>query len=163
MFEFHVSRQSRDRFEFDQSLFTFNGNVIFANFHAARMFAEKMNQKRDLVNFPERAVKAGQVNAMGLLDEILHILVTRYREQKNQSVMTNALSWVEEQLGKDVVQIALLAFTQEFPPLAVYRHQVEAVDYLEGETNGRSHRAIALEELLMLWVSNKNPALEPYL
>ena len=35
MFEFHVSRQSRDRYQFDQSLFSYNGNVIFANFHAA--------------------------------------------------------------------------------------------------------------------------------
>ncbi|MFA5836693.1 MAG: alpha-amylase family glycosyl hydrolase [Bellilinea sp.] len=162
MFEFHVSRQSRDRFEFDQSLFTFNGNVIFANFHAARMFAEKMNQKRDLVNVPERAVKAGQINAMGLLDEILHILVARYREQKNPGIMTRALNWLEERLGTDVVQNALLAFTQEFPPLAVYLHQVEPAEYLQGTTNGRVHRAIALEELLMLWISNKNPALEPY-
>ena len=128
MFEFHVSRQSRDRFEFDQSLFTFNGNVIFANFHAARMFAEKINQKRDLVNFPERAVKAGQVNAMGLLDEILHILVARYREQKNPNPMSQALNWLVERLGDDVVQGALLAFTQEFPPLAVYLRQVDTAE-----------------------------------
>jgi len=43
MFEFHVNRQARDRYGFDQALFGFNGNVIFANFHAARIFADKMN------------------------------------------------------------------------------------------------------------------------
>ena len=42
-----------------------SGNVIFADFHAARLFAEKINQKRDLVNYPEQAVKAGQINEDG--------------------------------------------------------------------------------------------------
>ena len=120
MLEFHVSRQSRDRYDFNQSLFTLNGNVIFANFHSARMFAEKMNQKRDLVNFPERAVKAGQINAMGLLDEILHVVVARYREQKVPSVMTQALTWLEKDLTPQQIDAALMAFTLEFPPVSVY-------------------------------------------
>ncbi len=163
MFEFHVSRQARDRYEFDQSLFTYNGNVIFANFHAARMFAERMNQKRDLVNFPEKAIKAGQINAMGLLDEILHLIINLYREQKVSKVMAQALAWTEDKLTTEVVDAALLAFTREFPPIAVYRRQQSPEEYLLGTTNGRSNRTIALEEMLMLWISNKNPALEPYL
>jgi len=81
--QFHISRQSRDRYQFDQSIYSFNGNVVFANFHAARMFAQKMNQQRDLVQFPEQAVKAGQINAIGLIDEILHLMVALYRQQKN--------------------------------------------------------------------------------
>ena len=76
MFEFHVSRQSRDRYQFDQLMFSFNGNVIFANFHAARLFAQKINQKKDLAAFPEQAVKAGQINALGLIDEILHAVIS---------------------------------------------------------------------------------------
>jgi len=44
MFEFHVSRQSRDRYKFDQSLFAYNGNAILANFHFGGLFAQKMNQ-----------------------------------------------------------------------------------------------------------------------
>jgi hypothetical protein len=68
--EFHISRQSRNRYQFDLSLFSYSGNVIFANFHAARLFAQRINEKRDVIQFPERAVRAGQVNAMGLIDEI---------------------------------------------------------------------------------------------
>jgi len=41
--EFHVSRIARDRYQFDESLFATNGNVIFANFHAARIFAQTIN------------------------------------------------------------------------------------------------------------------------
>ena len=56
--EFHISRDARDRYQFDLSLYSLCGNVIFADFHAVRVFAQKMNQKRDLVHYPEQAVKA---------------------------------------------------------------------------------------------------------
>jgi len=163
MFEFHVSRQARDRYQFETTLFAFNGNVIFANFHVARMFAEKMNQKRDLVAFPERAIKAGQINAMGLLDEILHLLIAQYRQQKNPNTMIQALAWLDDRLGIEAVQKSLLSFTREFPPALVYQNQLNAEEYLKSKTGEIPNRAIALEEMLMLWISNKNPALDPYL
>src|SRR5512138_2252891 len=100
MFEFHISRQARDRYQFDQSLFNLQGNVIFANFHASRQFAQKMNQARDLVSYPERAVRAGQINAMGLIDEILHHVVSLYRKERNSESMGQALDWLETRIGK---------------------------------------------------------------
>ena len=163
MFEFHVSRQARDRYQFDQALFSTSGNVVFANFHAARLFAQKINQQRDLVNFPEQAVRAGQVNAMGLIDEILHYVVGVFREQNNPQVMVQALSWLENQLGVSELNKTLAQFTSEFPPLSVYRREITPEAYLAGQTGGIPNRALVLEEMLMLWVSNKNPALDPYL
>lgn len=161
--EFHVSRQARDRYSFDLSLFSFNGNVIFANFHAARQFAQKMNNQRDLVNYPEKAVKAGQINAMGLIDEILHLVVAQYRGQKNPQVMEQALEQLEFSLGTEKLDAILLLFTQEFPPLAVYQRRQTPHEYLAGKSEHGSNRANTLEEIILLWVANKNPALSPYL
>lgn len=160
--EFHVSRQARDRYEFDQSLFSFNGNIIFANFHAVRLFAQKINQRRDLVNFPERAVRAGDINALGLIDEILHNVIVQYHRQKNPQAMEMALEWVQGRMSEAVVNRSLASFLAEFPPLAVYRREMSIEDYLLAETDGRSNRAIALEEMLMLWVTNRNPAAGTY-
>src|SRR5512135_165166 len=81
--EFHISRRARERYQFDAALFALNGHVLFADFRAAREFAQKMNQQRDLVHFPEQTVRAGDLNAMGLIDEILHVVVDQYRAQKN--------------------------------------------------------------------------------
>ncbi|MGC9333689.1 MAG: hypothetical protein ACP5JJ_06045, partial [Anaerolineae bacterium] len=113
--EFHVSRQARDRYQFEQTLFASSGNVILANFHAARVFAQKMNERRDLVTYPEQAVKAGQINAMGLIDEISHVVVQLYREDKNPRVMSEALDWLDDQLGQEAVDGALRQFADEFP------------------------------------------------
>ncbi len=161
--EFHISRQARDRYQFDLSLFTTSGNVILANFHHARTFAQKMNARRDLVNFPEQAVQAGQINAMGLIDEILHLVIETYRRERNPQVNAQALAWLEEKLGKDAVDQALRRFAAEFPPIAVYRREISLEDYFAGSTGEMSHREVELEEMLMLWLANLNPAYAPYL
>src|SRR5438876_9437328 len=97
--EFHVSREARDRYQFDETLFSLNGNVVFANFHAARVFAQKINDKRDLIRFPEQTVKAGHINAMGLIDEILHYVVGLYRQQRKPQIMREALAWLNGRYG----------------------------------------------------------------
>ncbi|NPV77908.1 MAG: alpha-amylase [Anaerolineae bacterium] len=160
--EFHISRQARDRYQFDESLFTFSGNVIFANFQAARRFAQKINASHDLHLAPQRAVKAGQINAMGLIDEILHFVISLYRREKNPIVMKQAYAWLEEKVGKNALEKALYEFCREFPPLAVYQQNTTLEAYLTSSTQDTPNRIIALEEMLLLWVANKNPAFSPF-
>jgi glycosidase len=161
--EFHVSRDARDTYQFDESLFTLKGNVIFVNFHGARTFAKKINAKRDLVNFPERAVRAGHLNAMGLIDEILHYLIGQYREQRNPDVLAEALEALEQAVGEAAVERTLRAFVDAFPPISVYRREQSVAAYLEGTTDGIPNRHLALEEMLMLWLENDNPAFAPFM
>jgi glycosidase len=161
--EFHISRQARDQYEFDQSLFSLSGNVIFANFYAARAFAQKMNDKRDLIRFPESAVRAGQINAMGLIDEILHFVIALYRRQVNPEVMGEALEWLVDRMGEQSVDTSLKSFAEQFPPLTVYLREVELSDYLNSSTDGVPNRQILLEEFIMLWLANMNPGFSPYL
>ena len=54
------------------------------------------------------------------------------------------------------------AFLRDFPPVPVYQGKLELNDYLAGETDGIPNRAAAVEELLMLWLANQNPAFLPY-
>jgi len=167
-FEFHISRQARDLYQFDENLFSFTGNVIFANFHAARVFAARMNERRDVVSFPERAVRASQINAMGLIDEILHFVIALYRQQQRAGVFVEALEWIEQRIGKDRVDQTLRRFAEDFPPLAVYRREIDLDDYLSSTSQlpGGAvlpNRAVVLEELLMLWIANANPAFAPFI
>ncbi|MBN1895256.1 alpha-amylase [bacterium] len=163
LFEFHISRKARDRYAFEDALFASSGNVILADFHAARRFAHQMNNQRDLLRFPEQTVRAGQINAMGLIDEILHVVVHLYREQVNPSIMIEALAQLDEALGREKVDDALRRFTDAFPTVAVYRNRDSAESWLAGETGGFPNRAIALEEMLLLWLANMNPAFSPFL
>ncbi len=119
--EFHISRKARERYQFAESLFSYNGNVILANIGACREFAHRMNQVRDVEKHPERAVHAGQLFAMGLIDEASHVLMARYREQFDPQVMTAALDWFGAQVGTDNLDKLLLAFVEQFPGQSVMR------------------------------------------
>ena len=74
-YEFHISKFSREKFKFDESLFSLSGNVIFADYYAVRLFVKKINDNLDLVNYPEQGVKAGQINALGLIDEVMKFIL----------------------------------------------------------------------------------------
>ncbi len=156
--EFHISRQARDHYDFDQSLFQFTGNAVLANLQAARAFAQQMNDRRDMARFPDRFVSAGDVNAMGLIDELSHMVIDLYddemRRQRNvsHSIFSEALDFASQKVGADVMLNALRQFAEAFPPPAVYRGEQTALEYLS------THSVDALEEQLMLWLENNNPA-----
>ena len=150
LYEFHVSRNARDKYHFDEQLFSLNGNVVLADLAAARRFAERMSVIRNQV------VPASDIFAMGLIDEILHILIRQY-ERYNPGVMNRALDSTGENAGA-----VLLKFTEIFPPMVVYRGDLDARQYLDLETGGKQNRSISLEEMLILHVTNQNPATQAY-
>jgi glycosidase len=162
MMEFHISRNARERYQFAEPLFSYTGNVVFANMAACRQFAHRMNLVRDVEKYPERAVHAGQLFAMGLIDEASHVLMARYREQFDPEVMTSALAWFEGQVGADPFDRMLLTFVEHFPGSSVMRGDETPRQWLAGTTEGTPHRAAALEELLLLWSANRNEAFRPF-
>jgi len=160
--EFHVSRRARDKYGFDLGLFGSTGNVVFADFRAARLFADRINEVRDLERHPEQAVKASEINAMGLIDEMMHAVMARYRETVRPSIFTDALRELEERVGVGRVSEVLAVFTDEFPPVSVYRGEISAREYLAGTTDGTPNREIVVEELALLRLANTNPAFSPF-
>ncbi|MGH9560864.1 MAG: alpha-amylase family glycosyl hydrolase, partial [Terracidiphilus sp.] len=160
--EFHIARKARERYGFSDSLFSYNGNVILADLSACRRFAQRMNMVRDVEKHPELAVHAGQLFAMGLIDEASHALIARYRQQFDPQVMTAALDWFGAQVGEDQLDNMLLAFVRQFPGQSVMRGLETPAIWLAGESNGFPHRAAALEELMLLWAANWNEAFKPF-
>ncbi|MFQ5651018.1 MAG: alpha-amylase family glycosyl hydrolase [bacterium] len=160
--EFHVSRAAREKYEFDRHLFSTRGNVIFTSFHAARLFAQKMNRKRDLLNRPQMMVRAGEINAMGLLHEVFHWVVHLYRQQVNPKVFDHAVEWLHNKVGAESVEPTLITFAHLFPTSRVYEQGIDAATYLRDDTGGVTNRLIVLEELMLLSVSNANSALAPF-
>src|SRR5919197_1422898 len=152
-YEFHVSRAARDRYGFPDVLFSVKGNVILADLAASRRLARAMNTVRE----PERSVTPGELNAMGLIDEVLHLVLALYRERRDPRSILDALTWFESRLGRPALDTTLLAFAEEFPVVEVYRGQLSASAWLADATAGVPHRAVVLEELITVWLANANP------
>ncbi len=159
----HISRKARDKYQTDQTLFSKTGNAIFTNFHAVRNFVQQMNKKRNVVEFPEKAVQAGEINGMGLIHEILHYVVERFQQEKKSDLFREAYAHLCHRFSREQIDHILEIFVNEFPPPAVYQNKLSAAEFLKQTTHRESHRHLMTEELVLLWLSNANPAFADYL
>ena len=157
--EFHIRRDIREEFSLEHQLFSLRGNVFLADIRQARDLAQRFNAK---ANHPDRYIRAGQLNVMGLIDEMLHYLVALYREQVQPDLFSTALDRLESRLGPDRIAALLEAFGEQFPPQQVYAGNITFRDYLASSEGGESCRSLALEELLLLAIANLNPAFAPF-
>jgi glycosidase len=158
--EFHIDREIRREYGLNKSLFSLTGNVIFADIRQARELAAKFNAKQD----PKSGnyVRAGQLYAMGLIDEILHYVVALYRKQVQPDAFDSCLKRLETRLGDGKTNGLLTAFSEQFPPKPVYTGEKIVPEYLQGSDGGTSCSSLTLEETMMLSLANLNPAFKPF-
>ncbi|MGB7135227.1 MAG: alpha-amylase family glycosyl hydrolase [Acidobacteriaceae bacterium] len=162
MMEFHISREARDRYQASDVLFNFVGNVIFGDLGSCRQLAFRMTEVRTAANPDADPVNPGALFAMGLIDEVSHVLVAQYRRTRDPQVTQAALDWFAGRVGEDNVEKLLRTFVEEFPNVAIYRGEVPLDRWLDDSTEGLSHREAVLEELMLLWLANQNPAFRPF-
>lgn len=160
--EFHISRAVRDLAGIDDLLFSYTGNVVFANVAGSRTLAQQLNKARGTESDPKRTVHAGALFAMGLIDELQHALIHMYRKKVDPAVLTAALPWFSAQITPAKLQHLLVAFVTEFPNVAIYRRELTPEQWLQGTTDDLPNREAALEELVLLWLANSNPAFTPF-
>lgn len=154
IFEFHVAGKLRKQFGLDVRLFATNGKVVFANFHAVRLFVHKLNQTRP----EEKKLFAGEVNAAGLLEELFHIIIRKYEQEHNPNLMGKALSQLQAVSGMSETMTQIKEFVSTFPPMDVYQGRMDVNAYLAQQDSVRPPTHVVLEEMLLLWLANKNPA-----
>ena len=155
--EFHISGKARKHYDFSDKLFTYNGNVIFADLRAVREFTAKVNTVR--AKEGKQPMSIGEINALGLMDEIMHAFLAEYRKQYAPRLNADAYDWLDERLGSEKLDQVLKAFCEEFPPLAVLQNRQTVAEYLNTTSpDGLKNRYDTIEELLMLWITNRNPA-----
>ncbi|HGY54543.1 MAG TPA: alpha-amylase [Caldithrix abyssi] len=156
-FEFHISRDARDRYKFDESLFSSEGEVIFGNFADSQHLAALLNADKA----GEEYLSAAELYAMGLLDEIAHFIIEAYRRQINPRLLRQIENELAKKYGADKVDLLLKSFLNNFPPQTVYNGEQSEEDYLKGKSGDLTAREISLEEVIVLWLDNRNPAYQP--
>ncbi|MBV6396169.1 MAG: hypothetical protein HFACDABA_01762 [Anaerolineales bacterium] len=146
-----LSRQARDRFALER--------LRFENIAAARNIAAQMN------------VSAGDLYALGLIDEALRMLLTR---RAAPAQFNRAASFLDGKLGAPRVRETQAAFVFAFPTAPIYRGEISPQEFLSREewteAQGMEQEeqparlrgdARSLEEMLLVNLHNTNPAARP--
>lgn len=175
--EFHIHARIRSRLAVSSSLFASTGNLILPDFYSSRVMADKIRSLSLMEGWDAKDITAGKLNAMALIDEILHIIFLLYRENAAPEVMKKFESAIQEAIGKDELDKLLNEFCAQFPPRDVYQGLTDPEDYLAGATSRDqtgivppsgnpqkkvSNRELALEELILLKLANENPAFKTF-
>ena len=166
-YEFHVSKSARDLYGLSGAPFSTAGSVVFADYGAARSFAARINERTAAAGGTGPTVKAGAINAMALIDEILHAVCAAYRDSVDPLAFWKALDASENAVSPDGARTVLSTFTKKFPPAVVYSGELAPDEWLDGTPDGapagrRGRGAMSMEELLLLRLENENPAFGPY-
>ena len=160
--EFHISRSARERYQVEDSLFSYTGNVVFADVSASRRLSQRMNEVRGAASDPKKAVHGAALFVMGLIDELSHAMIAQYREGKDQEVFGAAIDWFRGEDNGASAAALLKRVTEMFPNTPVFRGGTTAEAWLSETTDGIPNTQAAMEELVLLWLANVNPAFTPF-
>ncbi len=64
--------------------------------------------------------------------------------------------------GAEKVNASIIRFCEDFPPVAVYQGKLTLQDYLDDPKSGHDNRLATIEEMILLWMANINPAFMQY-
>jgi len=157
--DFRIARPARDRYGFDESLFSSDGDAIVFDPARALSLAERFVDED-----ADRARAASELAAIGLIHELGHraVAVERRGDPAGGGPMARGLSALDTRVGADKVDGGLQTYEQVFPSLPVYRDEVEVGEWLERAKGDVPGREAALEELALTSVAARNPAAAAY-
>jgi len=160
--DFHIVKTARDEYELEEDFFSVRGTLLIGDYKKAQAFAKKINNRRLLIQDPKKpAVLPAQLHAMALLHEIFHFVIELYVKSVNPTAFLQCDELLSGQLGQDNYGPFLEGFVQTFPPLSVYKQEIAPKAFLEGTNAGVSNRQLEIEEIILVWIQNQNPALKP--
>ena len=159
-----ISRDARNKYELNDFKFTERGNIEFeGDTHLVRLFVQKINQKRDLINYPELAVRIGEFNGMALMHEIKKYLLELYKQEtKNNFLTLELFDYLKDKIGDLKLNKATHSLIEEFPPEKVYQEEVNIEEFLKEEVEGVGNKVHFVDEFINLWFGNSNPSFSPY-
>ena len=157
--DFRIARSARDRYGFEQHLFSTDGDAIVIDTERALSLAERfVSEDADL------ARAASEIAAIGLIHELGHraVAVERRGDPDGGGPMARGLSALDGRLEVERVDGGLATFETAFPALPVYHEELTVAEWLARDKGTVPGREAALEELILTSLGARNPAAAAY-
>ena len=134
---FPFAHAARTQFDFHAPTFT--------QFDRARALSAALNALRDLETAPNRAVRAGELAAAALLDEVFGHIIALYVSEVEPDALEKAPAFLDANLDELEIQTLFERVQTDFSPPQPLEKRPETLEYL-----------------LRLHLANRNPALDNF-
>jgi len=150
-YEFYISKNAIEKYHINHKLISTNGRFVVSDIKASRKIAEQISR------ITGTSVSASEIYALGVINDIQHLLIRNYAKENNYSIET-AYQESEKIFSKTILQNSQTLYLNEFPPLALRQDRLSSIEYLD-----QNHiPAIVLEDMFLLHITNINPAAQRY-
>jgi len=131
--------------------------ILIPTMEDKRKITHHLNKIIKNTNSRKRKIKASQLNAMMLILEASLYLFHRYQEENNEYNVNNLSKIISKNIGENDYSDSLLFFNKEFLKIANY----QTTDKSDSKDEKAIRQALT-EEILLLWLANKNKAFSAF-
>ena len=137
------------------------GRLMVADAHAARQLAAWLAAAED-GSQPHlgRMPTAGELAALALLDDAYRKILDRHLARREATLLQRVLTVLRVELGAELLDRLLLGFAEEFLGARMNGLSLLAPSSEERREEGLD-RALVLQEILIFWLLESNPAARP--
>jgi glycosidase len=160
-FGFHLTKRAGGIFDTADLMPAGEPGAHWREPHSLRVLADRMNTRKTRQG-DTLLVSAGQLIALGLLEDILRFVIQEYCVREAPGSLQEGVDWVGKQAGKKVPSQTLSAFVSLFPPVKVLLEGQSPAAYLKGASKDLPNRLEAAREVILLSLATANPATEPF-
>ena len=154
MFAFRLSKKSLLKYRLDEINFYSekgtNQNRLIRE-AAYRINSAAGNNKK---------VGAGFLYSVNLLTEIYKYVISKFKKEYDNDVFKKEFDFVTKTLGAENFVPVLNDFLTSFPPEPIYSGKLQPEEYIWNKSAGRYNYEVELEDSLILFLHNNNPALD---
>ncbi len=153
-YELHIAKNVREKYKLNKEFFTLRGELIFTNSKELVKLVRLFNVGKE----EKKQITVGEVFAVGLIDEIIHFVINEYDSKLNPRAVKRAVEKLKENFSEEKFAELLKDFNTNFPPLNVYLKRETVDEYLKNYFGEKSNVEISVEEIILLYLENFNPA-----
>ena len=161
-FGFPISDKTLKWLEMDPILKAVWQSEDSENTYFIRKLADLYNDKRHESGKSFVPIQPGQLVTVSIIVDILRYLIGMYCHEEYPGVMSEGLTWIEQNKEKKIRVDSISKFVPLYPPKQVLKDDLSTANFLNKAFEDIPNNEIVAEELILLAISMYNPAFKPF-
>ena len=156
-----ISYSARIKYHLENENFRDTNRFHFSSLYEIRKFTDKLNARRNVLEYPERAINTGEIYGMSLIQDIYQYMIEKY-ESQNKEVFDSCLKDIKQKYNKKSIENIFSLYVTEFPNIEIFNKFISPKSYVKSISKIKSKKIEIIKEIAQVFLYNTNPAFSKY-